>query len=454
MTDHGQVHLERDERIFLGPRARTLQNGALAACVVGAAIAVIVGFATGEGFRRFFHAYLINFAFFLSLSLGALFFVLIQHATKAGWSAGLRRPAEVIAAALPFLAIGLLPLLVAVLAGGGELYPWARELAADTEHAASATGHSETHSEAADHKPGHGEGAHGANEGADAHGQDALIAHKRPYLNPAFFILRWVVFFAIWSGLALRLWRQSTLQDERGDSEITLGMQRLAPIGLVLFALTVTFAAFDLLMSLSPAWYSTIFGVYYFAGAFVGGVALLILMLMAMQRAGYLVRSITVEHYHDLGKLLFAFVFFWGYIAFSQYMLIWYASFPETTFWYAVRGATAVPEDMNAWTGVIVGLLFGHFIIPFVALLPRNIKRRRQTLAFWAVWMLVFHWIDLWWIVMPEMAPGLRLGIPELATFLAIGGLFLAAVTWNARRYRLIALHDPRLGEALGFENI
>jgi len=449
VSDHVQVRLEGDERIDFAPYAGPWRVGGLAACVIGLVAALLVGLVSSEGIQRFFFAYLVNFAFFLSLALGALFFVLIQHATKAGWSVGVRRVAESVASAMPWLVVAFVPILMAILLGRGDLYRWARvlpsERLADTAGDVGHTGdsHGVQHNEA---------GAGGAN--IDTHSEDLFIAKKRPYLGAQFFIGRWTVYFAVWCGLAVWMRRQSVAQDEGDDSTLTVRMQAVAPVGLVLFALTVTFAAFDLLMSLSPAWYSTIFGVYYFTGSFVGALALLILMLMGVQRAGLLVRSITTEHYHDLGKFLFAFVFFWGYIAFSQYMLIWYASLPETTFWYAARGATGVAKDMNAWTYVSILLLLGHFIIPFVGLMSRQAKRRKRTLAFWAVWLLMFHWIDLWWMVMPEMGPTLRLGLPELATFAAVGGLFVFAVARNAAAASLIPLHDPRLGESLGFENI
>ena len=156
---------------------------------------------------------------------------------------------------------------------------------------------------------------------------------KRPYLNQPFFFIRWVIYFVSWIGLSLYFWRRSLDQDATGNDTITLRLQKLSAPAIIIFAITLTFAAFDLLMSLDPHWFSTIYGVYYFSGSFVGFLAVLILALMAFQNQGLLTRSITVEHYHDLGKLLFGFVFFWGYIAFSQYMLIWYGNIPEETGW-------------------------------------------------------------------------------------------------------------------------
>ena len=159
-------------------------------------------------------------------------------------------------------------------------------------------------------------------------------------------------------------------QDRSGLTVLTLRMERLSPVGLILLAGTITFAAFDFLMSLTPRWYSTIYGLYYFSGAMVGALASIILLAIALQAAGRLRNLVTVEHYHDLGKLLFAFVVFWGYMAFSQYMLIWYANLPEETEWYQ-------PRNSGVWAVVSLVLLFGHLLIPFLGMMSRQIKREQ-----------------------------------------------------------------------------
>ena len=240
---------------------------------------------------------------------------------------------------------------------------------------------------------------------------------------------------------------RSTEQDASADPALTQRMERFSPAALVLFAFTVTFASFDWLMSLEPAWFSTIFGVYYFSGATVGFLAAIILLAMLLQATGRLTSSITVEHYHDLAKLLFALVVFWGYIAFSQYMLIWYANIPEETSWYLVR-------QSGSWKWVSVVLLFGHLLIPFFGLLPREAKRRKAILGFWAGWLLVAHWLDLYWLVVPSLeAAGLRLGLIDAGCLVGIGGVYFAGVLWTAGTRPLVPLGDPRLEESLAFEN-
>jgi len=206
---------------------------------------------------------------------------------------------------------------------------------------------------------------------------EALHQKVAYYLNPGFFAVRAVLYFVVWIGLARFFLRRSITQDESGDPALTQRMERGSPAALLLFALTVTFASFDWLMSLEPKWFSTIFGVYYFSGAAVGFLAAIILLVMLLQATGRLTSSVTVEHYHDLGKLLFGFVVFWGYIAFSQYMLIWYANIPEESVWYLAR-------QQGSWKWVSLVLLFGHLLIPFFGLLPREAKRRKLSLGFWA----------------------------------------------------------------------
>jgi len=370
-------------------------------------VALAVSFGLGLILRdldRFCHAYLVNYCYFLSLSLGALFFVVLQHLARAGWSVVVRRLAEILAANLPLMAVLALP----VLFGTGVLYDWVH---------ASESAHAE------------------------------LIEAKRAYLNLPFFLVRIGAYFAIWTWLSRVLLNRSVEQDASGDVDITLRLTRFSGLAVVLFALTITFAAFDLIMSLTPQWFSTIFGVYYFAGSMVGFVAVITLVAMLLQARGLLARAITIEHYHDLGKLLFAFVFFWGYIAFSQYMLIWYANIPEETGWYLVR-------QSGSWLWVSLVLLFGHFLLPFLGLLPRRVKRRKPTLAFWAVWALVMHWVDLYWLIMPTHSPErLPLGLLEIGCFLGLGGLFLAGLVRAAGRSALIPVNDPRLAESLEFEN-
>jgi hypothetical protein len=398
------------ERLNIREQAWPLYLGSQILGAVGLILAIILGFFAKDEFRRFFYSYLIAYLFFLVIALGGLFFVMLQHATKAGWSVNVRRIAEWFASSLPLMAVLSAPIFASIIIGQGQLYPWAK----------SPSGL----------EPG----------------------FKAMWLNPPFFLIRMVFYFVVWSFLGVWYWKQSVKQDESGDIELTLKMQKFAPIGLILFGLTLTFAAWDWIMSLDPTWYSTIFGVYIFAGSTLTIFATIIITIRLLQSKGLLVQSVTVEHFHDLGKFLFGFTFFWGYIGFSQFMLQWYGNIPDETEWFVRHGASTA--HANQFSPVVIALLFGHFLIPFPGLLSRHVKRNAKGLTFWAVWMLVFCWLDLFWLVMPQFDNGkFHLGVIDLACFVGIGGIFVAFVVRKAAHDSVRAMRDPRLPDSLAFEN-
>jgi len=396
------------DQLTLGGFARPLAWGAWLLGTAGLAGGAVLGWLHGDDLHHLFASYLLNYCFFLSISLGALFAVAVDHAARAGWNVNLRRMAEIMAANMPCLIVLFLPIIVPVLLGNHSLYAWNDRLAV---------------------------------------AGDALLGRKAVYLSPGFFGIRCVIYLLVWWLLGRFYWTRSLEQDRTGDPSLTLRMERLSPIALLLYAVTVTFASFDWLMSLSPRWYSTIFGVYFYSGAVVAFFAAIILAALILQRGGRLKASISIEHYHDLGKLLFAFVIFWGYIAFSQYLLMWYANIPEETEWYLVR-------QSGPWIWVSLVLLFGNLLLPFCGLLSRHAKRWKWSLAFWAVWLLVMHWIDLYWIIMPNFSrQGLPLGAVDACLFVGLGGVYLAGLLHVAGQRPLLPVADPRLGESLAFEN-
>lgn len=432
------------------PGRRTMLTLVLLA-IAGLAAAGLHARALSDPWPRLMLAYVVAFAFVLSLSLGAMFFVIMQHLTRAGWSVLLRRPAEILAANVVTVAVLFIPIAVSVLRGGGEAYPWAQPDAAAVVYASEPAplmplldepappgDHSASGDAAADR---HG----GLAPGYEHRQLDAFTLKKRPWLNTPFFLVRWALLLGVWCWLGRRFLRDSLRQDVDGRIEWTLGLERLAGPGILLLGLTTTVGAFDLLMSLNPHWYSTIFGIYYFAGAAVGTFATLVLVVFALQRRGRLPAEIGAEHYLDLGRLLFAFVFFWGYIAFSQYMLLWYAHIPEMTGWLSIRGLTTVPGGVNAWSVVALVLLFGHFLIPFLGLMTRHTKRRPTVLVCWAAWLLAVHYLDLVWLVMPELGPSLTLGGVELGLLVAVGCAYYMGARLLAAGHPLVPAGDPRL---------
>jgi hypothetical protein len=354
--------------------------------------------------EQFYFSWLVAFTFFLSIALGGLFFVLLHYVTGARWSVVVRRLSENAMATLPVFVVLFLPVALGV----HRLYHWAH---------------------------------------ADAAAHDPLLAHKSSYLNPGFFFVRAALCLGIWTLFALWFYRRSLEQDRTGDAGIARRLRQLSAPGMIVFALTITIAAVDWIMSLEPHWYSTIFGVYFFTGSLVGIFAFLSIVAVLLTRTGLLQDALTTEHFHDLGKLLSAFTTFWAYIGFSQYFLIWYANIPEETVFYQARLA-------GSWRAVTIALAVGHFGVPFFFLMSRNVKRRRPLLLAGAVWMLLMHLLDVHWLVMPTLhEEGFRPHLLDLTALAAVGGLFLALFGQLARRHALLPTRDPHLLDSMRFEN-
>ena len=400
--------LHPDENLKLGKLGPHVLRIALAVGILSLVLTLGMGLLSSDGMQRFFFSYLLGFSFFLTLALGALFFTVIQHLVRATWSVVVRRIAEALTGTFPLLFGLSLVIVIPMLLGHTGLYAWSDPQVAQDSY---------------------------------------FVSQKTGYLNVPFFALRVVFYFGVWMAISHFFFTRSAEQDETGDPALSDRMRVMSAPAVIGFALTASFASFDLLMSLEPEWFSSIFGVYVFGGSMVAVFATLILVAMGLQAKGRLKRAITTEHYHDLGKFLFAFVFFWGYIAFSQFMLIWYANIPEETFWYAMR-------TEGPWLWLTVALLVLHFFFPFVALLSRHTKRRRASLAFFAVWMLALHWLDLYWLILPTYdSEAIPFHLMDITATLGIGGLFVAVVTRLLGRVNLLPSGDPALGESLDFEN-
>lgn len=448
---HGHdIHL--DERsLYIGKLANKPMMLGLALGIVGLGVGCVLGL-TGDAamHKHFYHSYLFAFMFAISIALGALFFVLLQHLTRAGWSVTVRRIAEGISANLLFFVLLIIPIFF----GLHELFHW-------------------THAEAVAHDP--------------------ILQGKSPYLNVPFMIIRMVVYFIVWIGLSTYLRGQSIKQDQTGDPKLSRAMEFASAPGIIAFGVTLTLFSFDLLMSLNPHWFSTMFGVYFFAGAVLAFLTFKTLLILWLQKHGLVRDAINAEHLHDLGKLTFAFTFFWGYIAFSQYMLIWYANMPEETQFFTPR------QIHGPWQVLSLVLVFCHLLIPFAGLLSRHAKRRFAVFAFFAIWMLLAHALDLYWLIlpnqwineMPAAAGNAHMALPEtftimldstrnvyelkpafasfgqtiaypfgttqllvtLSLWIGMAGLLLAGTAYWLKGAALVPLRDPRLNEALVFEN-
>jgi hypothetical protein len=350
--------------------------------------------------HRAWAAFVQNHFYFMCLGLGGVFFAALQWLTGAMWSAPIRRVSESFSAYLPFAVISIAILYFGI----HDIYKWS--------DAAFVKG-------------------------------DIVLEGKSGYLSPIFFIVRQFIAVGVWILFAKKMIGNSIAQDATGDYAFTLRNRALAPAFLALFGITFTMSAFDQLMSLDPHWFSTMFGVYCFAGLFYANLALTCLLSIHLVRNGKLQGIVNDNHIHDLGKFMFAFTVFWAYIGFSQFMLIWYANLPEETGYFMRRMA-------NSWYYVSVFLLVGKFLTPFFLLLPRDSKRNYSLLTFVGCWMLFCQWVDFLWLVQPEFfAEGPRVGFIEIGTFLGFAGVFATLVSRFLAKNNVVAIGDPRLVESV-----
>jgi hypothetical protein len=353
---------------------------------------------------RFFRSYLVAFAFVSAIGLASFFFVMVQYLTGSAWSVVLRRIMENIMVTLPVGALLFLPIAF----GLSRVYPW-------TNPAVVAA-------------------------------SEALRA-KSGYLTEQFFLIRTYAMYLLWSVWIFAIYRQSTKQDQTHSVQQMYVISRWSAPGLFMVVVVGSLASFDWVMSVQPAWYSTIFGLYYLADGALAFFAVVTLICMGFQRAGVLRNSITIEHYHDLGKWLFAMTCFYTYIAFSQYMLIWYANLPEETIFYRNR----MP---GAWLYISLSLPFIRFFIPFFTLLSRPAKRNRTVVGVMAAYSLVVVYLDMYWVIMPNFYPqGPQihwLDFAALGAVISVAGLMF----WSRfRKHALAPVGDLRFEQSLNFEN-
>ncbi|WP_437673704.1 hypothetical protein [Sorangium sp. So ce131] len=400
MKSHGNA-LAEDAKVLDKAVARRLVSRGMTLAIAGVVLSAVAAIVDR---KRFAFSYLTGFTWIATIALGALFFVLIQHLTRARWSAAARRHMEWMSGILPACAVLFLPVAV---------------LAHDIYH--------------------HWMGPEAAH--------DEILRQKAAYLNPTFFYIRAAVYLAAWAGLSLWFIRTSRAQDESADVRPTAKMRASSAPAIIVFGLTISFAAFDWLMSIDPHWYSTIFGVYVFSGAVTSSLSALALITIALHKAGLLRNVSNIERQHDIGKLLFGFTIFWAYIAFSQYLLIWYANIPEETIFFRHRWE-------GSWKAVSLVLLFGHFIVPFLTLLSRHAKRSPVVLGAASVLLLVMHYVDLYWLIMPNLDHhGAHLSWIDLAGLLGPLGVGAWVVSMQAAKSPLYPLNDPHLADAARIDN-
>jgi hypothetical protein len=352
-----------------------------------------------SGWERFWINWILWFLFLLTIGLGCLFIVALEHVVGAKWSVPLRRVPE----RLSGLALLMGPAALIALLSLRFLYPW-------------------THSESLN---------------------DPVIASKSGWLNIPFFALRVVVCIGLWM-IAYRIFVNGSIRQDRDrDPRFNLHARRFAPLFMVIFGITITVVAFDWISSLEPAWYSDIFGVYVFAGTFLAGLAATTLALLYLKSRGRLA-CIRTDHMYNLGGFLFAFTVFWSYIGFAQYLLMWYANMPEEVIWYQER-------IHGAWGALLLVLAVFHFLIPFFILIPRDTKSDPRFLFWTATLMLVAHWLDLYWMIFPALGRGLLFSWQEFSFGLLFLSAGLFAIHRSMNRGEDMPVGDPMLNEGLEF---
>jgi hypothetical protein len=390
------------------PELRRLQTPFLVAGVVGLLVAAL-GFVFDR--PHFFQAWLVAWLLWLSIALGCLGLAMLHHLSRGAWGLMVRRPLEAGARTLPLLLV----LFVPVLFGLHELYEW-----------------SHTEVVRADH----------------------ILSQKEPYLNVPFFVARAAFYFVVWIALAWMLARLSRRQDESGDPALYRRMQAISAAGFLLLALTGSFAAIDWLMSLDPHWQSSLFGLWYFAGLGLSGLTFTVVVANWLRQREPLRGALRPQHFHDYGKLFFAFTMLWAYLSFSQFLLIWAGNLPEEIPFYLRRAH-------GGWGIVSAILLLGHFVLPFLVLLSADVKRRGATLVKVAVWMLAMRWLDYFWHVAPTLQAlhdenghgsvwaGLWI---DLAAVVGLGGVWVWFYLRALADRPLLPVNDPFVAEVLAHD--
>jgi hypothetical protein len=375
-----------------------------AAGAVGLALTLVLGLAGDP--RRALYGYLVAYAFWLGIALGALILLGSFHASSAKWPVVLRRFVESMPLSLPLFAVLALPILL----GARHLFPW-------------------------------------ANPGSVAEEVRHHLERRSAYLNGTGYWLRAIVYFVVWIVVAERLRGWSVRQDATGDTLLTRWQRRLGAGSLPLLALTMSFASFDWMMATDAQFYSTIFGLYWFGGSFMATFAVIAIAAAATRADREQFGAwMTPDHFHSVGKFLLAFVAFWAYMAFSQFLLIWIANIPEEVPWYVVR-------IRHGWAPVFGFLAIGKFLLPFLVLLSRDLKRSPRALAWIAAWCLLAQWVDLYWLVMPQVSPeGPRPHLADLAAFVGVGGLAIAFTVLRMRGAATVPVADPYLHDSLAYE--
>lgn len=382
------------------PQISRLQTIGLGAAVIGILL-LAAGFFVNK--VQFFESYLFGFYFIMSLPIGCLGALLVQHLTGGAWGVTVRRMLEAGALAMPVMGLLSIPVILATYNVVGlpePIYEWAN---------------------------------------AELVAHDPILLHKQPWLSPNWFTSRIVIYFVIWSTLALILRAWSLRQDRTGNQAMTKNMQMISGIGVALFVVSVTFFAFDWSMSLAPHWYSTMFGAHYIASSVLFTLSFLVLVLTQVRHIKIFHDNVTIKPIHDIGKLMLAFTVLWTYMSYGQFVIIWSGDLAESTPWFKTR------LD-GGWLPVAITLMFVSFFVPFFLLLSRRLKKNLNSLATIATLIIVMRFLDASWITLPAFHPNItEISWMDFAAPLGLFGIFLSIFATNLQRAQLLPLNDPNM---------
>ncbi|WP_038166714.1 hypothetical protein [Verrucomicrobium sp. BvORR106] len=410
-----------------------------------ASLAYLLGFLGEQKQAEFAYSWLFAFFFFFTITCGGIFWTMLQHASNSGWSVVVRRLFENLGSNIGWMAVFVLP-FVFIPSVQNALWEW---IPIHHKAAEEAVKYNADHSGA---NWGTYEGLHHL---AETDHSKHILTSKYGYLNLSFWYVRVVVYFAILGALAYFLRKWSIQQDKDGSFKHTFRSRAFCCILLFPFALAVTFSAVDWVMAMDYTWFSTMWGVYIFAGGAWGAMAVSILALTYVRSNGYLHKVTSGEHYHLMGKLLFAFTVFWAYIAFSQFFLIWYANITEETRFYILR-------NTGGWWYLSHVLVWLHFAVSFVLLLSAGRKKRTGVMNALCFWVLLMHVVDWYWLIIPERGPSLSEGkvlwldgawVGDVIALLTMGGLCGWAYLRRLSKASLYPCRDPRLLESVTATN-
>jgi len=377
-----------------------LKRLSTSALLVGAVFTVVLVVGAFVDRTQFFRAYLIGFIFWIGITLGSLALLMLQHLTGGAWGLVIRRVLEASTQTLPLMLI----LSVPIIFGMKHIYPWTD---ANFMH------------------------------------ETAALQQKARFLNPSFFILRSVIYFAFWSILAVLLNWLSLEQDRTGQKRIRKRLQMVSGPGLALLVISITFASIDWVMSLEPEWMSTIFGLIFAAAWTLSALAFSIVVMSWLSKRAPMDRVAQPRHFHDWGNLLLALVMLWTYFAFSQFLIIWSGNLVEETSWYVAR-------NHGGWGVIALAVVILQFAFPFLTLLSRAAKKSSEKLARLALLILIMRVIDVIWLIEPAFdKEHFHLSWMDIVAPIAFGGLWIGAFAWRLQTRAMVPLNDPQLEQAL-----